>query len=281
MTHQLSPMGRFEKLLLSTDGSEFSAGATRIAIQLAKDYGATLHIMTMVMTNPEYEAIAPQLVEKAEQEAKTVLEAVRQQCEAIGVASEMRIQHGTEPAEETLAAAEAISADMIVMGRRGKRKLARWMVGHATVKVIGSAHLPVLVVPKAAAMPSRRILIATDGSRYSDNAATNGSYLAKLTHLPITVLSVVATSHSEKRRTEAQEAVDRVTELLRQEGLDCEGLVLEGKAGEVIASTAQQKGADLIVVGNRGRTGLDRILVGSVSERVIGLADCATLVACP
>jgi nucleotide-binding universal stress UspA family protein len=277
---QLSPTGRFEKLLLSTDGSEFSEGATRLALQLAKNCGATLHVMTMVMTNPEYETLAPHLVEKAEQDAGVILNAVRQQAEAQGVACQTQVYRGDDPADETLAAAEALSADAIIMGRRGKRKLARWMVGHATVKVIGGAHRPVLVVPRAAAVPSRRILLATDGSRYSDNAAANAAKLANLCQLSISVVSAVAASHSQARRDEAQQAVERVTQLLAQDGVDCEGLVLEGKPDEVIVNTAQQKGADMIVVGSRGRTGLERILVGSVSERVIGLAECATLVAC-
>jgi nucleotide-binding universal stress UspA family protein len=277
---QLSPLGRFEKLLLSTDGSEFSTGATRLAMHLAKAYGATLQVMTTVITNPEYEALAPKLVEKAEQEAKAILETVKQQAQTAGIQCQTRMRHGSEPAEEILAVSEEIPADVIIMGRRDKRKIARWMVGHSTVQVVGRARCPVLVVPRAAVIPSQRILIATDGSRYSDNAAADAGKLAALLKLPLTVLSVMLPHHSEKRRAEAKEAVDRVTALLSQDGLACEGLVLEGKPDETIVNTAKQHGVDLIIVGNRGRTGLDRILVGSVSERVIGLADCATLVAC-
>jgi nucleotide-binding universal stress UspA family protein len=277
---QLSPIGRFEKLLLSTDGSEFSAGATRMALALAKNCGAELHIMTMVITNPEYEALAPQLVEKAESDAKTVLDAVQQEAEAQGITCYPHIRRGDEPATETLAAAETIAADVIIMGRRGKRRLARWMVGHATAKVVGGSRRPVLVAPRAADMPKQGILVATDGSHYSDNAAANAARLAKLCGLPLTVLSVVASSHSDKRRAEAQEAIDRTIALLRKDGIECQGLLREGKADETIVATAKEQGADLIVVGNRGRTGLERIILGSVSERVIGLADCPTFVAC-
>jgi universal stress protein E len=277
---QLSPTGRFEKLLLSTDGSEFSAGAQRMAIALAKNCNATLHVMTVVITNPEYEALAPQLVEKAEHDAKTIVEAVQLQAEAEGVRCQTYLRRGDDPADETLGAAEEVGADLIIMGRRGKRKLARWMVGQATVKTVGGAHRPVLVVPRAAAMPSRRILLATDGSRHSDHAAANAAIIAKLCGLPLTVLSVVAASHSDKRRAEANDAIARVTSLLRNDGLTCEGMIAEGKPEDVIASTAHAQGADLIVVGNRGRTGLERFLIGSVSERVIGLADCPTFVAC-
>ncbi len=277
---QLSPIGRFKKLLLSTDGSEFSFGATRLALHLAKDQGASLHLMTTVITNAEYEAFAPRWVEKAEEEAQLILHQVRQQAEAIGIPCQIWMRHGSEPAEEVLAVSEEISADVIVMGRRDKRKIARWMVSHSTVQTVGSAHCPVLVVPRAAEIPCKRILVATDGSRYSDNAAEDAVQLAKMLKLPLVVLSVILPSHGEKRRIEAKEAVDRVVEVLTQEGNICEGLVLEGKPHETIVKVAKEKGVDLIIVGNRGRTGLDRILMGSVSERVIGLADCPTFVAC-
>jgi nucleotide-binding universal stress UspA family protein len=55
--------------------------------------------------------------------------------------------------------------------------------------------------------------------------------------------------------------------------------VLAGEADDVIIKLAEEKGADLIVVGSHGRTGFGKVLLGSVSERVIGKAKCAVLVA--
>ena len=73
-------------------------------------------------------------------------------------------------------------------------------------------------------------------------------------------------------------AVERTTAQLRQDGLDVEGVALPGEADDVIVKLAEEKGADLIVVGSYGRTGFGKILLGSVSERVIGKAKCAVLV---
>ena len=63
---QICPTSRPEKLLLPTDGSEFSEGAIREAISLAKSCSSKLIVVSVIETNPEYETLAPQLVEKAE-----------------------------------------------------------------------------------------------------------------------------------------------------------------------------------------------------------------------
>jgi hypothetical protein len=164
------------------------------------------------------------------------------------------------------------------MGQQGRRGLARMMVGHATVKVIGAARCSVLAVPVGAGMWQNRILLGTDGSRFSDAAAVSAAKIAHCCAAPITVISALVPSHSEQRQQEGREAVARTTAHLLREGLEVEGVALPGEADEVIIRLAEEKGADLIVVGTHGRTGFGKVLVGSVSERVIGKAKCAVLV---
>jgi nucleotide-binding universal stress UspA family protein len=67
-------------------------------------------------------------------------------------------------------------------------------------------------------------------------------------------------------------------ELASKEGLKIEGAAVIGKSYEVIVDMAKQKQADLIVVGSHGRRGLERLLMGSVTERVIGHSGTAVLV---
>jgi nucleotide-binding universal stress UspA family protein len=115
-------------------------------------------------------------------------------------------------------------------------------------------------------------------SRFSDAAAVSAAKIAECCTAPITVVSALVPSHSEQRQQEGREAVERTTAQLRQDGLDVEGVALPGEADEVIIKLAEDKGADLIVVGTYGRTGFGKVLLGSVSERVIGKAKCAVLV---
>jgi len=275
---QLSPLARFEKILVATDGSSFSADAVKVAIAMCVKSGAHLYPFSMVLTNPEYEALAPELVEKASEDVKAHVESIIAEAARQGVGSTMLMRLGDRPDVEIVAAADEINADLIVMGQQGRRGLARMMVGDATLRVIGTATCSVLSVPIGAAMWHNRIVLGTDGSRFADAAAVSAVKIAHCCVAPITVVSALVPSHSEPRQQEGREAVERTTAQLRRDGLEVEGVVLPGEADDVIIKLAEKKGADLIVVGTHGRTGFGKVLLGSVSERVIGKARCAVLV---
>ncbi len=274
---QLSPTGRFEKILLASDASGFGAGAVRVAIAFAKKSGARVTALTIVRTNPEYEAMAHDLVERAEEDAWNYLDTVVAAAKEAGVVCEPMLRRGEDPAREIVEAEVEARPDLLIMGRRGSRGLARMSVGDATIKAIGRGQCSVLVVPRAAEMWTRRILIGTDGSRYGDAAAATAGALARICALPVTVVSAMVPSHSEARQEEGRRAVERTVQLLQKDGIEADGVVAPGEADSVIVATAESRQADLIVLGSYGRTGLGRVLVGSVCERVIGQASSAVL----
>ena len=65
---------------------------------------------------------------------------------------------------------------------------------------------------------------------------------------------------------------------VEKEGIKTTGLIYSGRPYEAIIEAAKEKKADLIVVGSHGKAALARLLMGSVTERVIGTAECAVLV---
>ncbi len=275
---QLSPIGRFERILAVTDGSEASKGSTREAIKLAQRADGNLCFMSVLMSNPEHESMAKQLIDKENQDATNYLEAIKEEATEAGIDSEFTIRHGIEIHQEIVEEAEKRQVDIIVMGRRGLTGLQRLMMGSNTAKVIGYAHCSVLVVPKNAKIEGKKILLSVDGSRYSDTAATAAMRIAKIIHAEVLIISVVYSDYQEKRHYEAVENVKRVEAFMTKEGVSVSGQIVSGKPGEAIIEVAKTKGVDLIVIGNHGRTGLDRMLMGSVSDRVIGYSDCAVLV---
>jgi nucleotide-binding universal stress UspA family protein len=278
MESRLSPVGRFERILLASDDTRYSQGAQEAALSMARKCGARLVLLRVVITNPEYEAMAPDRVEAEAEAARTFLDRLRQRAVDAGVECETLLRHGTDPYLETVEAAEETRADVIVIGRRTRSDLARLMMGDSTAKVIGHAPCSVLVVPCEARMPEKRILVGTDGSRLGDAATVAASNLARACGLPLTVVSVDMPGHSEERRREAAAAIERVRDALKGEPIQVSGVQEEGRPDEVIVDVARREGADLIVVGSHGRTGLQRLLMGSVSERVIGRAEVAVLV---
>lgn len=267
--------GRWRRILLATDGSEYSEGAIRVAATLARRNDARLFIASIAVYNPEYATTVPGLEQVAlDQAGRNVAGAV---AAAVGIAHEVVIAEAEDPYRGIVDAASEDRADLIVMGRRGKRGLARAMVGDATARVIGHAPCNVLVAPRGAAEWHQGILVATDGSRHGDAAARLAGQLALEWQLPLTVVSAVLPSHNEQRRREAVAAIDRAKAGLAGLPVTVTGIVAEGRPEQVILDQAGKAGADLIVIGTHGRTGLDRLLMGSVAERVIGFAACPVL----
>jgi nucleotide-binding universal stress UspA family protein len=133
----------------------------------------------------------------------------------------------------------------------------------------------------------KRVLAATDGSRYSKIAVDEAIRIAKASKGKLTIVSVVDVT--EEFETEAPELtegfekqfkamVEKIKKQARTKGVKAEGIVKIGEPYNVIISTAKEKKVDLIVMGSHGRRGISRLLMGSVTERVIGHASCAVLV---
>lgn len=267
---QLSPTGRFERILLASDGSEYCTDAERVALAMTEKCGGTLQIASVAITNPAAEAVAPEQIRAAEAETRALLDRIHEEAVKRGIASETIFRRGADPHVEIVTAAEENGADVIVMGRRGKRGLMQRMIGDATSKVVGSAKCSVLVVPEGARIWQKRILLATDGSRFSDAAAVTAAKIADLCKVPVTVISIVRESFSEERAAQADDAATRVHDHLATKGIEVDKIVLRGDPGKLILEIAAEREVDLIVMGTHGRTGWERVLLGSVTESVIG-----------
>lgn len=291
---EICPVTNTERLLLCADGSEFSEGAVREAITLAKQCGSRLTALSVVEVNPEFEALAPQFIEKQEKEARQNLEKIADQAKKEGVDCAFTVFDGEDAYKVIADEAAKSKASLIIMGRRGRKGLKRLVMGSNTARVIGHAPCNVLVVPRAATVAFKSIVVATDGSRFSLAAASEAIGIAKRNKSRLTVVSVVpaelaaptdidfAAAQREKLADEemhnAEKNAKAVKEAAQKAGIDARAFVMTGKPADAIIETARDAQADLVVVGSHGRTGLDRLLMGSVAERVIVLTTGAVLV---
>ena len=133
-----------------------------------------------------------------------------------------------------------------------------------------------------------KILVAVDGSPFSDLAVDQAISLGGICNSEIFVISVVdlypeqmevAPALVEKMSEEVRTYLDKAKEKVDKADIPCETIVhMGGKPHEFIVQEAKEKGIDLIVMGTHGRTGIRRILMGSVARNVIGHAPCPVLV---
>ena len=269
---QFCPLSKLEKLLVATDGSLFSEGAVREAISFAKKCSSMLYVMSAV---PRYEISGVDVFEKEEEEAIEHLDSAKGRALREGLNCETVLAHGDEPHRLIVDVAVARRVDMIVIGRRGRRGLMKVLMGSVAAKVIGHAPCKVLVVPKAARIEYRNILVATDGSAHSHAAASEAIEIAKRWGSTIIAVSAV---HSEADRGEAMANVNEVREAAKQEGIPVEALIPAGKPCDVVVGIAGDRSVDLIIMGTYGKTGIKKLLMGNSTEKIIGNAGCAMLV---
>lgn len=137
----------------------------------------------------------------------------------------------------------------------------------------------------------KKILVPTDGSDYSLHAAEYGISLAKQHNAEITVVYVLDEvvidrfTHVTEREDIEKELkedglryVNFVLGLAEKSGVKANSLIVKGRPFEQIVHLANGLNMDLIIMGTYGRRGADRILIGSVAERVIEYAHCPVLV---
>ncbi|MHB8880933.1 MAG: universal stress protein [Thermodesulfovibrionales bacterium] len=141
------PITGLKTILLATDGSLHSEKALKEAVNLAKTCGTKLYVVSVIEVNQEYAAMAPNIVERAEQEALALLSEIKRCVEKEGIDVEIITHEGEEAWKLIVEEAQAKNIDMIIMGSHGRTGLSRLLMGSVTAKVIGHAHCKVLVVP--------------------------------------------------------------------------------------------------------------------------------------
>ena len=269
----------FEHILLATEHSDFDVGAERLAFEMARKCGVPLSAVLPVVSNPEYEIIAPQLVEHAEREAAAKINMLYDTASTAGVQLEVVARRGVEPFREIVQEATERKSDLVIIRRRGKRSfLSNLLVGEMVSKVVGHAPCSVLFVPRAAQLWSRGILAAVDTSPNAQHVVHAAAQVAAQCELPLTLVSVVGHDTPELR-AQAQATLDRVAEVAAAAGIQAESRVVVGKPFEQILNEAKAVGADLIVVGRHGESNVIRTPFGGTTQKVVGLADIPVLVA--
>ena len=137
----------------------------------------------------------------------------------------------------------------------------------------------------------QKILIPTDGSDYSMRAAEYGISIAKMLDAQIMVvyvidavvldqISKVAERENVERdlKKDGQQYINYVLSVAQKEGVKTASLLAKGRPFEQIVHLAKELNMDLIVMGTYGLRGPDRILIGSVAEKVIEYSPCPVLV---
>lgn len=278
-------MPSFQRVLAAVDGSPASLHALKAAFRLGCRELAMI-VVTPAAASPPGTPVNPELGAYWRDVQEKALAQVHEWAQAAGVFLKGVSAQG-EPYERIVAAAESEGSDLIVVGLKGRDLPAGVLMGSTTARVIGFSPQDVLVVPEHAGISLARVLLPTDGSRYSRRAASRALEICAAHGSDLHVLAVLdappgfmaeAPEVARDLLAGLKELTAGVQQRAEARGIRCRAEVLQGPAYRVITEEAAKCKARLIVMGSHGRTGLKRLLMGSVTERVIGFAPCPVLV---
>ncbi len=286
-------MSRPQKLLVATDFSEHARVAEDAALALAARFGAELHwVHALEVPLPIFEPYAVAVPEitlgAARKAAQERLAEAAARAEAQGVHGTIHL--GEVPAAYAVAdRAQELQADLVVIGTHGHRGIRRMLLGSVAENTVKLAPCSVLTVKgKEVTLPPRRMVVAVDFSDESRRALAVASELATefaaaicLVHaveiqVPyVTPYEVVLPDGVlESARGQAAERLKTLRADLPS-GVEVTTSVRNGPAHLALVEAAESEGADLILTGSRGLTGLKHALLGSVAERTVRTAPCS------
>jgi nucleotide-binding universal stress UspA family protein len=287
----------YDTILVPTDGSDHAVRAAEHGLYLARLFDATVHLLNVVDVQAaggifDAGGVDAAFIERLEAEGEDAIASVE------AVADETDALHSEivrgEPSEAILDYADDHAVDVIAMGTHGRSGVNRYIAGSVTERVVRLAEVPVLTVravdETSFAGDYDEILVPTDGSEPAAAAIDHGLAIAEATDARVHAVNVVdvggIASGSEYApmsdlrahlRGAGERATDEIASRAREAGLEAVTDVREGPPARTLLEYVSDREIDLVAMGTAGRTGINRYLLGSTTERVIRHCDVPVL----
>jgi nucleotide-binding universal stress UspA family protein len=281
-------------IVVGVDGSTSSDEALHWAVEEATRRRLPLHVLSAWQSDYGAETVAP-LAASLEEDCRSIAESAAADAKTASPGLDVSTSTVHAQAASALIAASR-RADTVVVGSRGVGAVAEALLGSTSMQLAAYASCPVVVVrqPIAGHEPSPRVVVGIDGSDLSLEATGYAFEQASGRGLGLTVLHVwnanVYTSEValsalvepwHELVAEQQQITSKAIAPWTEKFPDVEVRthVVQGRPADVLVDAS--KGAELVVVGSRGRGGFRGLLLGSVSRSVLHRAHCPVAVVRP
>ncbi len=277
-------------VLHPTDLSEASRPALRIAGRLAREQNARLLILNVLSAAALYSDMGmavplPEIEDSLLEAQHGVLEDWAAELKT-AISTDCRVVEGA-PAEEILRIAAEAPGTLVVLGTHGRSSLGRVLLGSVADTVVRRAPCPVLTIRPHARIPSEgplfpSILHPTDFSVSALRALDVAAELARgqsAGPTNVMVLHVVEAVHigSEDYQSMLRERLQAIRPTVPHPTLTFDYQIAEGDPAAETLSLAERSATALIAIGTHGRTGIDRLVTGSVALAILHRAHCPVL----
>ena len=291
------------RVLYATDGSAQAELAGELIAGIKWPRGSVVRVASAIDTGavffgapwaPAVPASMDEVEDRLTDDGQRAVKEASQRLTEAGIEVECWALKG-RPASVIVEEATEWRADLIVMGSRGHGEIASMLLGSVSSEVVDHAPCPVLVARRSS---FTRAVLGHDGSdcaRHAEDVVSRWPIFDKVaievvdvapSAVPWSTVTQATYAGSVEPYVEAiraeQSADESVAESaakrLRSAGRPASASVGQGAPATELIRIANERAADLIVVGTRGRTGLRRLILGSVARNVLHHASCSVLI---
>ena len=306
----------FTKALVPLDGAEVSEAIIPFVTQFARGLDIGVVLATAVELDPLREGLlnriaggltesspADALRERIESEVKNRLEDLADRMALEGIAAETSVRFGPV-SDSIISMAQDAECDLIAMSTRGRGVVSSGLLGSVTYKIMHESPIPVLAITPERARERwgsdygiKQVIVPLDGSELAEAALPYAAVIARRMNMGMTLARVLYldnVAYSEgynlgdilneagvQMEMEARRYLVSQARRLREEGLEVETEILRGSASSEIADLARSTDHSMIALATHGRSGVRRLLMGSVAEAVVRTSGDPVLVVRP
>ena len=264
-------------ILLVTEHEACDAGAESVAFGLAARWGLPIATVWPLVSNPEYEAVAPQNAARAEHEIAAKISNFRVAFEAAGVHTTVKVRRGDKWGQEIVEEAYSLGSELIILRQDPHRSsLFSLLFGETVANEVlcrGPSH--VLVVPRDAHIWSNRILVAVEAFDLDCRTFVAAMGIALQWHLP---LHLVVAIDDEIWRAESQAFVSAMQNHAEQSGIAVDGEVRLGEPAREILASMERTHSDLLIMGTCVKNHIPLPQVGGIIRKVLAASKHPVLV---
>lgn len=295
----------YRKMLVPLDGSELAEEVCVYARELAGRLDTD--VVLLHVSNPASEALKPMeqayiehVAEVFKQQVEDVQERTGQgKAKPIKVTGELVVGYA---ADEILSYADKNSIDLIVLASHGRSGIKRWTIGSVAGKVMSATKIPVWLIKSVGTeevpydkWPSQTLIVSLDGSELAESILPHAEVLAKQRGaVPVNLVLIrvaeplnIPTYYSpdisgvslnwgnfiqqetERRKQAAKEYLAKVEEKLKNKGIAVKSVVIEGRPTDEVVDFVNKTPNSMIIMATHGRSGLSRLVYGSVAANVL------------
>ena len=273
-----------DTILFPTDGSDGALAALDHVLDIAATHDATVHVLNVADTaHYSYVQTQGEILDVLVEEGEHVVRDAADEARARNVSTITDVRQGI-PHEIINEYATSEDVDLVVMPTQGRTGLERFLIGSTTERVVRGADVPVLTFRPTdvdLGYPYRNVLVPTDGSESASGALELGCDFVTSTGTNLHILTVISSeslgidvrSDVQMRPMEERAAniLENATSVASERGVKSvtEAVEYGVSIRKTIRSYVETHEIDLVAVGTHGRTGVDRYILGSVTEYLI------------